>query len=109
MEARLLMMAPLNIFSPSSGKPIMTPTQDITLGCYYLTAEPRATRESKQRLILFGSKSEAVFAHMDGTVKTHDRILMANPDLGVKTVYGDPTRKVIETTVGRVIVSEIWP
>ena len=41
MEARLLMMAPNNIFSPSSGKPIMTPTQDITLGCYYLTAEPR--------------------------------------------------------------------
>ena len=41
MEARLLMMAPNNIFSPSSGKPIITPTQDITLGCYYLTAEPR--------------------------------------------------------------------
>ena len=38
MEARLLMMAPLNVFSPSSGKPIMTPTQDITLGRYYLTA-----------------------------------------------------------------------
>ena len=34
MEARLLMMAPNNIFSPSSGKPIITPTQDITLGCY---------------------------------------------------------------------------
>ena len=33
--------AELNIFSPSSGKPIMTPTQDITLGCYYLTANPR--------------------------------------------------------------------
>src|SRR5512136_949428 len=41
METRLLMMAPLHIFSPSSGKPIMTPTQDITLGCYYLTANPR--------------------------------------------------------------------
>jgi len=109
MEARLLMMAPLNIFSPSSGKPIMTPTQDITLGCYYLTAEPRTTRESKQRLMLFGSKSEVVFAHLDGTVKTHDRILMANPDFGKKTVYGDPTKKVIETTVGRVIFSEIWP
>jgi DNA-directed RNA polymerase subunit beta' len=40
MEARLLMMAPNNIFSPVSGKPIITPTQDITLGCYYLTAEP---------------------------------------------------------------------
>jgi DNA-directed RNA polymerase subunit beta' len=37
MEARLLMMATNNIFSPSSGKPIITPTQDITLGCYYLT------------------------------------------------------------------------
>src|SRR5881392_3444318 len=109
MEARLLMMAPNNIFSPSSGKPIMTPTQDITLGCYYLTAEPRTTRESKQRLMLFGSKSEVVFAHLDGTVKTHDRILMANPDFGKKTVYGDSTKKVIETTVGRVIFSEIWP
>src|SRR5205814_8268563 len=41
MEARVLMMAPNNIFSPSSGKPIMTPTQDITLGCYDLTANQR--------------------------------------------------------------------
>src|SRR5207244_6308877 len=109
LEARLLMMAPLNIFSPSSGKPIMTPTQDITLGCYYLTAEPRAARDPKRRLMLFGSKSEAVFAHMDGTVNTHDRIVMANPDLGKKTVYGDAEKKVIETTVGRVVFSEIWP
>ena len=37
MEARLLMLAPNNIFSPSSGKPITTPSQDIVLGCYYLT------------------------------------------------------------------------
>src|SRR6202451_576797 len=41
MEARLLMLAPNNIFSPSSGKPITTPSQDITLGCYYLTQNPR--------------------------------------------------------------------
>src|SRR5438128_2510816 len=109
LEARLLMMAPLNIFSPSSGKPIMTPTQDITLGCYYLTAEPRAPRDTKHRLMLFGSKSEVVFAHVDATVRTHDRILLANPDLGKKSVYGDPARKVIETTVGRVIFSELWP
>src|SRR6266702_4192448 len=109
LEARLLMVAPLNIFSPSSGRPIMTPTQDITLGCYYLTAEPRASRDPKRRLMLFGSKSEVVFAQMDGAVKTHDRILLANPDLGRKSVYGDSTKKVIETTVGRVIFSEIWP
>ncbi len=110
MEARLLMMAPLNIFSPSSGRPIMTPTQDITLGCYYLTAEPRVLKKTKpKRLMLFGSKSEVLFAQAEGDLKTHDRVLLANPDLGKKTLYGDATRKVIETTVGRVIFSEIWP
>jgi DNA-directed RNA polymerase subunit beta' len=110
MEARLLMMAPLNIFNPSSGKPIMTPTQDITLGCYYLTAEPRAVNQKKdQRLKLFGSKPEVIFAYDDGSVGLHDRIRLANPDFGRTTVYGDATRKVIETTVGRVLFSEIWP
>jgi len=109
MEARLLMMAPLNIFSPSSGKPIMTPTQDITLGCYYLTAEPRKPRKAHDRLILMGSKSEVLFAHADGALRTHDRVLLANPDFGRKTPYGDANSKVIETTVGRVIFSEIWP
>ncbi|MGB9602247.1 MAG: DNA-directed RNA polymerase subunit beta', partial [Limisphaerales bacterium] len=42
-------------------------------------------------------------------LKTHDRILLANPDYGKKTIYGDSKSKVIETTVGRVIFSEIWP
>ena len=110
MEARLLMMAPLNIFSPSSGKPIMTPTQDITLGCYYLTAEPRKARKEGERLMLFGDKHEVLFALADGAVKTHDRIMLANPNRGgAKTVYGDNEKSVIETTVGRVIFSEIWP
>src|SRR6266496_669313 len=110
LEARLLMMAPLNIFSPSSGKPIMTPTQDITLGCYYLTAEPRTVGHKKARPpMLFGSKQEVLFAHADGALKTHDRVLLANPDYGRKTEYGSADKKVIETTVGRVIFSEIWP
>jgi len=109
MEARLLMMASNNIFSPSSGKPIMTPTQDITLGCYYLTAEPRALVKKSDKHMLFGSKGEVIFAKADGALKTHDRIRLANPDFGVKTIYGDADKKVIETTVGRVIFSEIWP
>jgi DNA-directed RNA polymerase subunit beta' len=108
MEARLLMMAPNNIFSPSSGKPIMTPTQDITLGCYYLTANPRAQMGDRPPR-LFGSKTEVIFAHDDGAAKTHDKIRLANPDFGQKTVFGDPDKKVIDTTVGRVIFSEIWP
>ena len=111
MEARLLMMAPLNIFSPSSGKPIMTPTQDIALGCYYLTAEPRTVglHGKPKHVSLFGSKREVFFALGDGSVKTHDRIRLANPDFGTKSVYGNGEKKVIETTVGRVVFSEIWP
>src|SRR5450432_2769445 len=110
LEARLLMMATNNIFSPSSGKPIITPTQDITLGCYYVTAEPRKAAPADSRdLPLFGSKEEVIFAYDDGALKTHDRIRLSNPDFGRKTVYGDATKKIIDTTVGRVIFSEIWP
>jgi DNA-directed RNA polymerase subunit beta' len=108
MEARMLMMAPNNIFSPSSGKPIITPTQDITLGCYYVTAEPR-TAVGATATMLFGSRVEVLFAYADGALKTHDRIRMANPNYGSKTEYGDSEKKVIDTTVGRVIFSEIWP
>src|SRR5256885_3770017 len=63
LEARLLMMAPNNIFSPSSGRPIITPTQDITLGCFYLTADPRSPAPTHpNQLKLFGSKTEVIFA-----------------------------------------------
>jgi DNA-directed RNA polymerase subunit beta' len=111
MEARLLMMAPLHVFSPSSGKPILTPTQDITLGCYYLTANPREPLPaiSGKRLKLFGSRSEVLFAYADGAIRKHEWIRMANPDFGRKSVYGDPNKRTLETTVGRVIFSEIWP
>src|SRR3974390_1007730 len=110
LEARLLMMAPNNIFSPSSGRPIITPTQDITLGCFYLTAEPRAGSPANPNdLKLFGSKTEVIFAFSDGAVTTHERIRLANPDIRKKTEFGDMNKKVIETTVGRVLFSEIWP
>ncbi len=62
-----------------------------------------------RKLPLFGSKEEVMFAYDDGALKTHDRIRLANPDFGRKTVYGDANKKIIETTVGRVIFSEIWP
>src|SRR6202522_4555593 len=102
MEARLLMMATNNIFSPSSGKPIITPTQDITLGCYYLTAEPRkAMPADNKSLPLFGTKEEVIFAYDDGALKTHDRIRLKNPDFGKQTVLGNADKKIIDTTVGR--------
>src|SRR2546428_430984 len=62
MEARMLMLAPNNIFSPSSGKPITTPSQDITLGCYYLTQNPRraAGGDGEERLPLFAHATVVV-------------------------------------------------
>ncbi len=113
MEARMLMLAPNNIYSPSSGKPVMTPTQDITLGCFYLTANPRQKRSKKakkdKRTPLFGSMDEVFFALDEKDIDHHTKIRYANPDRGRETVYGDSEAVVIETTAGRVVFSEIWP
>ena len=110
MEARLLMMAPNNLFSPSSGKPIITPSQDIVLGCYYLTATPRKVVRKKQKHVsLFGTKGEALFAFADGALGIHDVVRLSNPDIGREAPYADSKSKIIETTVGRVVFSEIWP
>ncbi len=110
MEARMLMLASNNIFSPSSGKPVTTPSQDIVLGCYYLTQNPRKMGDTEgQRLPLFANPSEVEFALSDGALKVHDRIRYQNPNIGQHTVFGDSGARVIETTVGRVIFNEIWP
>ena len=111
MEARLLMMATNNIFSPSSGKPIITPTQDITLGCYYVTAEPRkALPADAERAAAVWHEGRRRFSPTaTARLKTHDRIRLANPDFGRKTVFGNAEKKVIDTTIGRVLFSEIWP
>src|SRR4029077_521114 len=109
LEARMLMLAPNNIFSPSSGKPITTPSQDITLGCYYLTQNPRGVTKDGQHLPLFADATEEEFAMAEGTVRTHDRTRFKNPDLGHKTPFGNAEAKVFETTAGRVIFNQIWP
>jgi DNA-directed RNA polymerase subunit beta' len=116
LEARLLMMAPQNIFSPSSGKPITTLNQDITLGCYYLTQPSRKEKmekaekpNDKKRLIIFADTDEVLFAHQEKIVATHDAILLKNPNYGKKTVFGDADKKLIETTAGRVLFNTIWP
>ncbi len=111
MEARMLMLASNNIFSPSSGKPITTPSQDIVLGCYYLSQNPRKLQGQKDpdRLPLFANSTEVEFAMAEGSVRAHDRIRYKNPDIGKDTVYGDKTARVIETTAGRVIFNQIWP
>src|SRR6187431_42766 len=111
MEARMLMLASNNIFSPSSGKPVTTPSQDIVLGCYYLSQNPRKLAGSKEpeHLPLFANATEVEFAMADGKVRTHDRIRFKNPDVGKETIYGNPNDRVIETTAGRVVFNAIWP
>jgi|TARA_B110000037_G_scaffold206335_1_gene252174 DNA-directed RNA polymerase subunit beta' len=108
LECKTLMMASGNIFSPSSGKPILTPSQDVILGSYYLTLEPESMEEGV-RVPLAGTKSEALFAQMDGAKETHDWIRIPNPDYGCETVFGNNTNKTITTTIGRIRFSQIWP
>src|SRR5205085_627188 len=62
LECKLLMMSTNNIFSPSSGKPILTPSQDIVLGAYYLTIEPRKKPEKNVRVPLLSGLQEVLFA-----------------------------------------------
>ena len=113
LEARLLMLAPNNIFGPSNGRPITTPSQDITLGCYYISQNPLRTQEkgdkAKKRLTAFSTADEVDFAISEKSIKTHDWILFKNPDFGLETVFGDASKKFIETTPGRVEFNSIWP
>ena len=113
MEARQLMLAPNNIFSPASGRPITTPSQDIILGAYYLTWAPVRTqkdREKQEHLPLFENSSEVEFAIASRKVGYHQWIRIRNPDFGkAGTVFGDSELKILETTPGRVRFNEIWP
>ncbi|MCW1924779.1 DNA-directed RNA polymerase subunit beta' [Luteolibacter arcticus] len=113
MEARQLMLAPNNIFSPASGRPITTPSQDIILGSYYLTWAPVRTqkdREKQEHLPLFENSSEVEFAIASRKVGYHQWIRIRNPNFGKPgTVYGDHESKILETTPGRVRFNEIWP
>ncbi len=123
LEARLLMLAPNNIFSPASGKPISTPTQDIILGSYYLThtraKEVKEKQDNQHLLPLFESISEVEFAIAARKIGYHEWIRLKNPDYGKEegsAAYNKLSfnqenvhKKTIVTTAGRVRFNEIWP
>jgi len=118
LESRLLMLASNNIFSPSSGKPVTTPTQDIALGCYYITIESQRDRikrrqanygQEVEHLPVLADASEVHTAFDEQALKIHDRIRFRNPDYQRETHYGDSKKSTIVTTVGRVFFNEIWP
>ena len=96
------MMSTNNILKPQDGKPVVTPTQDMVIGCYYLTIErPGARGEGKY----FADVNEAIMAYEVGEIdlqaKVHVRL--------TREVDGVPTKKVIETTTGRLIFNQIIP
>ncbi|MGD1903340.1 MAG: DNA-directed RNA polymerase subunit gamma [Geitlerinemataceae cyanobacterium] len=71
-EARLLMLASNNILSPATGRPIVTPSQDMVLGCYYLTAEnPGVQEDDRQLEQTFGSLADAITAFEQGLLHLH--------------------------------------
>jgi len=104
METKLLMLSPNNIFSPANGKPIVSPTHDITLGSYYLTCEPR----NKEKAKLYRDYFEVLYAKQMGFLKMHDAVRIPNPDYGKDTLYGDKESRFILTTPGRCLFNEIW-
>jgi len=71
-EARLLMLASNNVLSPATGQPIITPSQDMVLGCYYLTADnPNATKGAGN---YYASMDDAIMAFEQGLVELHAKV-----------------------------------
>ncbi len=109
LEARLLMLSTNNMFAPSSGKPVLTPSQDIVLGIYYLTAETKAKPKKSERVTIVGNGQEALRAESEGMLTLHDWVDMPNPDFRKDSKFGIQSEKYIRTTIGRVLFNTIWP
>jgi len=118
VESQVLMLASNNILSPANGKPLAVPSQDLVLGCYYLTkSKPGAKGEGKA----FGSFDEAVLALEGGEVEllTPIKMRVTGQIIDLTTQYNDQDilhteitevkSKLIDTTVGRVILNMHLP
>ncbi len=97
LEARLLMLSPLNILSPASGEPVASPSQDMVLGCYYLTLG-RAGRQGRGQGL---RQPRGRLLRLPG--QAHQQ---ARPDQGAVPAR---RRGIVETTVGRLLFNEILP
>ena len=100
LEARVLMLSPNNILSPASGTPIATPSQDMVLGCYYLTLE-RADAKGAGKV--FADPADAEAAFRAGLVDKHAEIKVRFTD----AESGE--HELLVTTVGRLLFNQIMP
>ncbi len=106
-EARLLMLASNNILNPKDGKPVVTPTQDMVLGNYYLTMErEHETNEGH----IYTCKDEAFIAYRNNEITLHTRIFIAPKSLPQSRLNQDKIEgKYLFTTLGKLIFNEILP
>ena len=103
LEAQILMLQSHNILNPANGAPITVPSQDMVLGLYYITKiRPGAKGEG----LTFYGPEEAIIAHNEGKCDLHAQVKVIVKDLDEN---GQLVDKMVETSVGRVIVNGIIP
>jgi DNA-directed RNA polymerase subunit beta' len=107
LEAQILMLASHNILNPANGAPICVPSQDMVLGLYYMTKALKGSAENpvKGEGQVFYSPEEVIIAFNEGRLGIHTIIKVKVDDL----VNGKLEKKMIETTVGRVLFNEVVP
>jgi DNA-directed RNA polymerase subunit beta' len=105
-EARLLMLGSNNILHPKSGDPIVTPSQDMVLGNYYITME-KAGLEGEGRV--FKNSNEALMAYERREIKLHTRIALPVDSFKYKLFTETQKGKYLITTVGKIKFNEILP
>ena len=108
VEAHTLMMSTHNIFAPSNGRPIMSPSQDTVMGCYYITIEKHGM---KGEGMIFSSMEEADLAFQQGVIQLHARIKVRLPKhRRLKTEEGNAKQgAIIATTYGRILFNMMLP
>ncbi|MEN9406468.1 MAG: DNA-directed polymerase subunit beta [Bacillota bacterium] len=105
-EARILMLAAQNILNPKDGKPVVTPSKDMVLGCYYLTMELAGERGEGR---VFYAISEVVNALEHGLVTLHSTIFIAVKGIANRGFTEKQRQALLITSVGKLIFNEILP
>jgi len=105
-EARILMLAAQNILNPKDGKPVVTPSQDMVLGSYYLTLEREG---DKGEGIVYRDPHDAIAAYQQGFISLHTRIALPAKRLNKTSFTEQQEQALLVTTAGKVIFNEIFP
>ncbi len=110
-EAHVLMLSPHNIFSPANGRPIISPSQDIVLGVYFMTLDVQDGR-TEQEFKRFASAQEAIMAHSHGKIELHEKIVVRIDGFTEQVKeqraapVAIPENGRVVTTVGRLLFSD---